>query len=192
MPQPGRWCSRWHRPCAEPWDRRTGRSVRTAGNHRSGRVPWRAQPLAASGHDAAVDVPDRAGHPAGFRGQQEGDRGCQVARRAHPAQRVEPLEAVQGLFDLVLGNETLTQGRADDGRGDRVDADLVGASSMARLWVRACSPALATKYADDGVAATAWWAHMLPMLTMAPPRPASTMPRTTVWVRKKIARSSSR
>ena len=67
-----------------------------------------------------------------------------------------------------------------------------GASSMARLWVRACSPALATEYAEDGVAAMAWWAHMLPMLTMDPPWPAWTMPRATVWVRKKMARSSSR
>jgi hypothetical protein len=44
----------------------------------------------------------------------------------------------------------------------------------------------------------AWWAHMLPMFTMDPPRPAWTMPRTmlwvrktTLWVRKKMARSSS-
>ncbi len=33
---------------------------------------------------------------------------------------------------------------------------------------------------------------MLPMLTMGPPRPFLTMPRTAVWVRKKMARSSSR
>ena len=30
------------------------------------------------------------------------------------------------------------------------------------------------------------------MLTMDPPRPASTMPRTTVWVMKKMVRSSSK
>ena len=37
----------------------------------------------------------------------------------------------------------------------------------------------------------AWWTHVLPMFTMDPPRPAWTMPRTTVWLRKKMARSSS-
>jgi hypothetical protein len=56
---------------------------------------------------------------------------------------------------------------------------LWGASSMARFWVSAC-PALAAEWADDEVAAIAFSAHMLPMLTMDPPRPASTMPRTTV------------
>ena len=43
------------------------------------------------------------------------------------------------------------------------------ASSMARLWVSACRPAFAIEYPVDGVAAIAWWAHMLPMLTIAPP-----------------------
>src|SRR5215471_7540803 len=47
----------------------------------------------ASGHDAAVDVPDRAGHPAGRWGEQEGDGVCQVTCGADPAQRVEAGEA---------------------------------------------------------------------------------------------------
>src|SRR5205814_9851369 len=51
----------------------------------------------ASGHDAAVDVPDRAGHPAGGRGQQEGDGVGQVTGGADPAERVEAVEAVQRL-----------------------------------------------------------------------------------------------
>jgi hypothetical protein len=51
---------------------------------------------------------------------------------------------------------------------------------------------LASEYPDDGVAAMALWAHMLPMLTIDPPLPWAIMPRATVWVRKKIARSSSR
>src|SRR5215468_9701992 len=51
------------------------------------------------------------------------------------------------------------------------------ASSMARCWVMACRPALAIEYADDGVAAMACRAHMLPMLTMAPPCPPATIPR---------------
>ena len=66
-----------------------------------------------------------------------------------------------------------------------------GASSRARLRVSACSPALASEYADDGVAPMAWWAHMLPMFTMDPPRPCATIPRATAWVTKKMARSSS-
>src|SRR5215831_9414446 len=48
----------------------------------------------AAGHDAAVDVPDRAGHPAGGRGEQEGDGVGQVTGGADPAQRVEAVEAV--------------------------------------------------------------------------------------------------
>ena len=32
------------------------------------------------------------------------------------------------------------------------------------MRVSACSPPLATAYADDGVAPTAWLAHMLPMI----------------------------
>jgi hypothetical protein len=32
---------------------------------------------------------------------------------------------------------------------------------------------------------------MLPMITMDPPWPPATMPRATVWVMKKVARSSS-
>ena len=56
----------------------------------------------------------------------------------------------------------------------------------------ACRPALAIEYADDGVAAIACRAHMLPMLTIAPPRPPATIPRATVWVSKNMARFSSR
>jgi hypothetical protein len=36
----------------------------------------------------------------------------------------------------------------------------------------------------------AWWAHIEPMLTMAPP-PALIMPRVTVWVRKKAEPGSA-
>src|SRR6266566_6613689 len=64
---------------------------------RSAGPPRRAGVLVASGHDAAVDVPDGAGDPAGGRGEQEGDGVGQVAGGADPAQRVEAVEAVQGL-----------------------------------------------------------------------------------------------
>src|SRR5256886_1320017 len=78
---------------------------------RSAGPPRRAGVLVASGHDAAVDVPDRAGDPAGGRGQQEGDGVGQVAGGADPAQRVEAVEAVQGLVEPVLGDGPLVPDR---------------------------------------------------------------------------------
>src|SRR6266480_6877732 len=81
--------------------------------------------LVAPGHDAAVHVPDGAGDPAGRRGQQEGDGVGQVTGGADPAERVEAVEAVQRLLDLVLGDEGLVDRGGDDGWGDRVDPDLV-------------------------------------------------------------------
>src|SRR6185437_3932804 len=82
--------------------------------------------LVASGHDAAVDVPDGAGDPTGGRGEQEGDGVGQVAGGAGAAERVEAVEAVQGLIELVGRDEPLIDGGGDDGRGDRVDPDMVG------------------------------------------------------------------
>jgi hypothetical protein len=61
--------------------------------------------LVASGHDAAVDVPDGAGDPAGGRGEQEGNGVGQVAGGADPAKRTDAVEAVQGRIELVLENE---------------------------------------------------------------------------------------
>ena len=55
-------------------------------------------PLVAPGHDAAVDVPDSASHPARGGGEKERNGVRQVARRAYPAERMEGVEAVQGLF----------------------------------------------------------------------------------------------
>src|SRR6185437_6400337 len=75
---------------------------------------------------AAFDVPDGAGDPAGVRGQQEGDGGGDVAGGADTAERVEAVEAVQGVVELVLGDEPLIQRGGDDGGGDRVDPDVVG------------------------------------------------------------------
>ncbi len=66
------------------------------------------------------------------------------------------------------------------------------ASSIPRCCVSECRPALAIEYADDGVAEMAWCAHMEPRVTTAPPRPCATMPETTVWVTKKVARLRSR
>src|SRR6185312_7404772 len=84
------------------------------GSFRSGRGPcvrWLGRRTGgagcsvASGHDAPVDVPDGAGDPAGGRGEQEGDGVGQVAGGADPAERVEAVEAVQGLVQLVGRDE---------------------------------------------------------------------------------------
>jgi hypothetical protein len=76
-------------------------------------------------YDAAVDVPDGAGDPTGRTREQAGDGVGQVAGRADPAERVEVVEAVQGLVELVLVDEPLVDRGGDDGRGDRVDPDLM-------------------------------------------------------------------
>src|SRR6185437_16635565 len=81
--------------------------------------------LVASGHDAAIDVPDGAGDPAGGRGEQEGDGIGQVAGGADPAERVEAIEAVQRLVQLVGRDEPLVDRGGHDGRSDRVNPDLV-------------------------------------------------------------------
>ena len=48
-------------------------------------------------------------------GEQEGDGVGQVAGGADPAQRVEAVEAVQRLVELVRGNEPLVQRGGHDG-----------------------------------------------------------------------------
>jgi hypothetical protein len=80
--------------------------------------------LIASGHDAAVDVEDGTGDPAGVVGEQVGDRRREVLRGADPAKWVEAVEALQRLVDLVQRNEGLVDGRGDDSRRDGVDADV--------------------------------------------------------------------
>src|SRR3954464_9993470 len=81
--------------------------------------------LVPSCHDATVDVENRAGDPAGVLGEQVGDRGGDVLRRAYPAQRVEAVEAGQRGLELVLGDEAFIQRGRDDGRCHGVDPDLV-------------------------------------------------------------------
>src|SRR3546814_10726292 len=48
-----------------------------------------------------------------------------VAGGPDPAERVEAVEAVQGLVDLVGGDEAFIYRGGDHGRGDRVDPDVV-------------------------------------------------------------------
>src|SRR5215467_15759863 len=146
----------------------------------------------ASGHDAVVDVPDGTGDPAGGRREQEGDRIGQVAGGADLAERVEAVQAAQGLLQLVLGDEAFIDGVATTAGATALTRMWRGARSMARLRVSACSPPLATEYADDGGRRDRLVRPHAAELTMDPPRPAATMHRTTVWVRKKIARCSSR
>jgi hypothetical protein len=63
--------------------------------------------LIAPGHDASVDVPNGAGDPARGRGQQERDGVGEVAGGADPAERMEAIEAVEGLVELVLRDELI-------------------------------------------------------------------------------------
>src|SRR5262245_42787965 len=79
----------------------------------------------ASGHYAAIDVPDGSGDPAGSWGQQEGDGVGQVAGGAGAAKRMEVVEAVQRLIELVGRDEPLVDRGCDDGGGDRVDPDVM-------------------------------------------------------------------
>ncbi len=80
--------------------------------------------LIASSHDAAVDVEDGAGDPAGVVGEQVDDGRREVLRGADPAEWVKSVEALQRLVDLVRRNEGLVDGRGDDSRCDGVDTDV--------------------------------------------------------------------
>jgi hypothetical protein len=62
-----------------------------------------------------------------------------------------------------------------------------GANSMARCWVRACKPAFAIEYAEDGVATIACLAHIDPMFTIAPGSCRATRLAATFCVMKKNA-----
>jgi hypothetical protein len=57
----------------------------------------------ASGHDAAVDVPDGAGDPAGGRGEQEGDGVRQIAGGTGPAERVQATALLDYVADRASG-----------------------------------------------------------------------------------------
>src|SRR5262249_39755780 len=62
-------------------------------------------------------------------------------------ERMEAVEAVQGLVELVLGDELLVDGRGDDGGCDRVDTDVVR-SQLDRERVRQrVQPAFARRVA---------------------------------------------
>ncbi len=57
-----------------------------------------------------------------------------------------------------------------------------GASSAARLTVRAWMPPLLTSGAEAGTPDMAWSTSTVPMLTMLPPVPWACIRRTTAWV----------
>src|SRR5215469_2586214 len=99
--------------------------------------------LVAPRHDAAVNVPDGAGDPAGGWRQQEGDGVGQVAGGTDAAERVEAVEAVQGLVELVLRDETLVDRGRDHRWGDRVDPDVVGGQLDGQDRGKRVQPALA-------------------------------------------------
>src|SRR5512146_1783937 len=75
-------------------------------------------------------------------GKEGGDGACDVALRATPADRMASNDAVPGLVDLLLGNDTRVEGRLEESRRDCVDVELVRASSIARVWSQRLQPAL--------------------------------------------------
>jgi hypothetical protein len=111
--------------------------------------------LVAAGHDSSVHVPDGSGYPGGLVGEQVDDCCGHVFGLADFADGVEGVEALQGFCDLSGFDEGLIDWGWNDGGRDRVDANVWGASTMAKCWVRECSPAFAMEYAEEGIAATA-------------------------------------
>src|ERR1700743_548208 len=90
-------------------------------------VPTSAGPpvgLVAPGHEAAIDVEDCAGDPAGLVGEQVGDGVGNVGGGAHSSQGMKRRECLQGGIDLVLWDERFVQRGLDDRRCHRVDADV--------------------------------------------------------------------
>src|SRR6516165_6892438 len=81
--------------------------------------------LVAAGHEAAVDVENRAGDPAGLVGEQIGDGVSDVGRGADSSQWMKRRESVKRGVDLVLRDPPLESGGLDGGRCHRADADLV-------------------------------------------------------------------
>src|SRR6516165_373287 len=81
--------------------------------------------LVAAGHEAAVDVENRAGDPAGLVGEQIGDGVGDVGGGADSSQWMKRRESVKRGVDLVLRDPPLESGGLDGGRCHRVDADLV-------------------------------------------------------------------
>src|ERR1700722_4406646 len=78
-----------------------------------GRFPTSAGPpigLVAPGHEAAVDVENRTGDPAGLVGEQIGDGGGDVGRGADSSQWVKRRESVKRGVDLVLRDPPLESG----------------------------------------------------------------------------------
>src|SRR6516165_5338310 len=81
--------------------------------------------LVAAGHEAAVDVENRAGDPAGLIGEQIGDGVGDVGGGADSSQWMKRRESVKRGVDLVFRDPPLESGGLDGGRCHRVDADLV-------------------------------------------------------------------
>src|SRR6516164_6546139 len=77
---------------------------------------WTSIGLVAAGHEAAVDVENRAGDPAGLVGEQIGDGVGDVGGGADSPQWMKRRESVKRGVDLVLRDEPLESGGLDDGR----------------------------------------------------------------------------
>ena len=68
-----------------------------------------ASGLVAAGHDAAVDVENRAGDPAGLFGEQKGDGVGDVGGGADASQGMKRRERRQRGVDLVLGDKPFVE-----------------------------------------------------------------------------------
>src|SRR3954467_4887484 len=79
------------------------------------RRPERCAGSNAAGHDAAVDVENRAGDPAGLVGEQIGDGVGDVGGGADSSQGMKRCEGVKRGVDLVLGDKPLQSGGLDGG-----------------------------------------------------------------------------
>src|SRR5215469_14809913 len=78
--------------------------------------------LVAAGHDAAVDVENRAGDPTGLIRQQIRHGVGHIGGGADSSQGMKRRESIERGVDLVLRDEPLESGGLDDGRYHRVDA----------------------------------------------------------------------
>lgn len=81
--------------------------------------------MVAAGHDAAVHVPDGAGAPGVFVGEQKIGDGGNVLGAADTADGMEAVESGDGLLDLRRLDERAIDRGGDDGGRDGVHADFV-------------------------------------------------------------------
>lgn len=122
-------------------------------------------------HDAAVHVPDRAGHPARLVGEREDNSLCDILRRADAANGVKAVETLHRAMHFGFRNETLADRGFDHGWRHGIDADVLGAgaSSIARCWIRFAVSADTRPSAANSLGASPVLSGRLPTITALPP-----------------------